>query len=88
LEKFVDEYFDQNPISQLGILTTSNKRAEKIAELGGTWSFFYAVSAHILLHSGNPKRHIQTLRSLRDRTGIGEPSLQNALDLAAQTLKL
>ncbi|KAJ8022052.1 General transcription factor IIH subunit 2 [Holothuria leucospilota] len=35
LEKFIDEYFDQNPISQIGVLTTSNMRAEKLTELGG-----------------------------------------------------
>ena len=35
LEKFVEEYFDQNPISQLGIITTAKKRAERLTELGG-----------------------------------------------------
>ena len=35
LEYFIDEYFDQNPISQLGIIVTKNKRAEKVTELGG-----------------------------------------------------
>uniref|UniRef100_UPI00398E8B76 general transcription factor IIH subunit 2 n=1 Tax=Pristiophorus japonicus TaxID=55135 RepID=UPI00398E8B76 len=35
LEYFVDEYFDQNPISQIGIITTKNKRAEKLTELAG-----------------------------------------------------
>lgn len=35
LEKFVEEYFDQNPISQMGIITTKNKRAEKLTELTG-----------------------------------------------------
>lgn len=38
LEQFVEEYFDQNPISQLGILVTRNKRAEKVTELGGKWT--------------------------------------------------
>jgi len=32
---FLDEYFDQNPISQLGFITTKDKRAEKISELSG-----------------------------------------------------
>ena len=31
----MEEYFDQNPISQLGIIITRNKRAEKVAELAG-----------------------------------------------------
>ncbi|XP_041957842.1 general transcription factor IIH subunit 2 [Alosa sapidissima] len=35
LEFFVDEYFDQNPISQIGIITTKNKRAEKLTDLAG-----------------------------------------------------
>ncbi|XP_040197484.1 general transcription factor IIH subunit 2 [Rana temporaria] len=35
LEYFVDEYFDQNPISQVGLIITRNKRAEKLTELAG-----------------------------------------------------
>lgn len=35
LEKFVEEFFDQNPLSQLGIVAMKNKRAEKITELSG-----------------------------------------------------
>ena len=35
LEKFVAEFFDQNPISQMGIIATRKGRAEKMAELNG-----------------------------------------------------
>ncbi|XP_046966257.1 general transcription factor IIH subunit 2 [Vanessa cardui] len=35
LENFVEEFFDQNPLSQLGIIALKNKRAEKITELSG-----------------------------------------------------
>nr|XP_019949247.1 PREDICTED: general transcription factor IIH subunit 2-like isoform X2 [Paralichthys olivaceus] len=35
MEAFVDEYFDQNPISQVGIITTKSKRAEKLTDLTG-----------------------------------------------------
>ncbi|KAM6954146.1 general transcription factor IIH subunit 2 [Aplochiton taeniatus] len=35
MENFVEEYFDQNPISQVGIITTKNKRAEKLTDLAG-----------------------------------------------------
>ena len=41
LEHFVEEYFDQNPISQLGLMVTCNKRAEKITELGGNGLMCY-----------------------------------------------
>lgn len=37
LEKFVEEYFDQNPISQLGIMIMHKKRAEKISDLSGNF---------------------------------------------------
>lgn len=35
LEKFVADFVDQNPISQLCFVTTQNKRAEKACELSG-----------------------------------------------------
>lgn len=35
LELFVHEFFDLNPISQLGILTTKSKRSDRIAVLAG-----------------------------------------------------
>ncbi|KAK0174386.1 hypothetical protein PV327_010163 [Microctonus hyperodae] len=71
LEEFVNEFFYQNPISQLGIITTKNKRAEKISELTGN------AKKHIkkikeLVHSTSP---------------TGEPSLQNSLELALKSLK-
>lgn len=35
LEKFIEEFFDQNPLSQLGLIAMKNKRAERITELSG-----------------------------------------------------
>ena len=35
LEKFVYSYFDQNPVSQLGLIITRNKTAEKICDMVG-----------------------------------------------------
>lgn len=70
LETFFLQFFDQNPISQVGIIVTRNKRAEKISEL-----------------SGNSKNHLDSLKSLSDVPCVGEPSLQNSLELGLQTLK-
>ncbi|XP_033097919.1 general transcription factor IIH subunit 2-like [Anneissia japonica] len=70
LESFIEEYFDQNPISQLGMLTTSNMRAEKLTELGG-----------------NPRRHINSLRKCIDKVCLKEPSIQNSLELALNSLR-
>ena len=35
LEKFTEEFFHLNPISQIGIIATKNKRAEIISDLAG-----------------------------------------------------
>ncbi|XP_043473028.1 general transcription factor IIH subunit 2 [Leptopilina heterotoma] len=35
MESFIEEFFYQNPISQIGIIVTKNKRAEKISDLTG-----------------------------------------------------
>lgn len=35
LEGFIEEFFDQNPISQMGLISMRNKRAEKVSELAG-----------------------------------------------------
>ncbi|XP_067005876.1 general transcription factor IIH subunit 2 isoform X1 [Anabrus simplex] len=71
LEGFVEEFFDQNPISQLGIIITRNMRAEKISEL-----------------AGNPRKHTQAIQQLKEMACSGEPSLQNALELALNSLRL
>jgi len=70
LEGFIDEYFYLNPISQLGIITTANKRAEKVSDM-----------------TGNPRRHVDVVKGLASKTCIGEPSLQNSLDLVIQSLR-
>ena len=35
VENFIDEYFYLNPISQMGLVTTANKRAEKVSDMSG-----------------------------------------------------
>lgn len=36
LEIFIEEFFDQNPISQMGVIALKSKRAEKLTDLCGT----------------------------------------------------
>lgn len=71
LEIFVEEFFDQNPISQFGLILLKDKRADKLSELAGC-----------------AQKHIKTIKTLKTFNPSGEPSLQNGLDLALQTLKV
>lgn len=68
-QQFVVEFFDQNPISQLGIIVMRDGIAEKLTEL-----------------SGNPSDHIKVLKSKKNTETSGEPSLQNALQLARASM--
>lgn len=69
LEIFIEEFFDQNPICQLGIIVMKDKRADKLSEL-----------------SGSARKHVRSLAELS--VNQGEPSLQNGLELARQSLKM
>lgn len=71
LEIFIDEFFDQNPISQMGVIIMHNKRAERISDL-----------------AGNARKHIKAITGLKQTSLIGEPSLQNSLEMAYKVLKL
>lgn len=66
---FITEFFEQNPISQLGIIGTRDGLALTISPL-----------------SGNPNDHIANIQKLRDQEPKGQPSLQNALDMARAAL--
>ena len=66
---FVREYFEQNPISQLGILGAREGLAIRVSDM-----------------SGNPNDHITALKTLRGTEPKGNPSLQNALDMARAAL--
>lgn len=66
---FVREFFEQNPISQLGILGMREGLAIRVSDM-----------------SGNPNDHIAALKQLRSTEPKGNPSLQNALDMARAAL--
>lgn len=71
LEIFVEEFFDQNPISQFGLIGLKGKRAEKISDM-----------------AGSARKHVKAIKLLHKTALVGEPSLQNGLDLALSTLKM
>jgi transcription initiation factor TFIIH subunit 2 len=63
--QFITEFFDQNPISQLGVIVMRNGIAQLLSQV-----------------SGNPQDHIDALKSLKKIEPKGDPSLQNALEMA------
>ena len=67
--EFVTEFFEQNPISQLGIIGMRDGVAVRVSDM-----------------SGNPAAHLESLKRLRTSEPQGNPSLQNALEMARAAL--
>ncbi|PVG02455.1 putative SSL1-TFIIH subunit, factor B [Serendipita vermifera] len=63
--EFVSEWFDQNPLGQIGIVGMKEGIAERVCPL-----------------SGNPPDVLKKLADRRDLEPSGEPSLQNAIEMA------
>lgn len=71
---FIVEFFDQNPISQMGIILMRNGVATLVSEV-----------------SSSPQYHLDNLRQVKARQHNkfepkGDPSLQNALEMARSLL--
>ncbi len=101
----MEDFFYLNPISQVGVITTSNKRAEIASELTGNprrckfgWTGFLHTNVfHVNVGPTTisflfflffpPPRHVEFLRGLSNASCRGEPSLQNSLEVALQSLR-
>jgi transcription initiation factor TFIIH subunit 2 len=78
IQNFIKDYFDQNPLSQLGIIITGNSIARKITELNNNLSNHLKYLTDLL-------EKIEKLEKLYDIFG-GECSLQNSLEVAKSSL--
>jgi len=67
--EFIREFFEQNPISQLGIVGMRDGIAVRISDM-----------------SGNPNDHITAIQQIRTQEPKGNPSLENALEMARAAL--
>lgn len=84
-EKFIRDYFEQNPISHLGIIVTgaSSLTVRRRARLSSDHTA-NGVAVRMTDLGGSPQRHIARLKA--ETECGGEPSLQNALQVALTSL--
>ncbi|KAJ1487509.1 Ssl1-like-domain-containing protein [Baffinella frigidus] len=71
---FIDNFFDQNPISQLALVELRQGKAEKITELSGN-------ARH---HRGRLEERVVASRGV----GGGQASIRAGLEIAAQMLEM
>ena len=68
--EFVTEWFDQNPLGQIGVVGMRAGLAERVGEM-----------------SGNPHDVLKYIADRHKLEPTGEPSLQNAIELAKTSMK-
>lgn len=84
--EFVTEWFDQNPLGQIGVVGMRAGVGERIGEMSGElWKSIIGPRANVV--SGNPQ---DVLRAIADRHKLeptGDPSLQNSIEMARSTMR-
>ena len=88
--EFITEWFDQNPLGQIGVVGMRAGLGERIGEMSGNLYPILCIQSLVtcfLLWTGNPQ---DVLKSIADRHKLepsGEPSLQNAIEMARGSMK-
>jgi len=86
--EFITEWFDQNPLGQIGIVGMRAGLGERVGEISGFYFEAFATSfLSLTFFQGNPQ---EVLKSISDRIKLeplGEPSLQNAIEMARSSTK-
>lgn len=77
MKGYVTEWFDQNPLGQVGIILLRDRLAETLVPMGGK-PYRHAPTHKI----GNPQEILSLLSEKRKLEPSGEPSLQNGLMMA------
>ena len=87
--QFITEWFDQNPLGQMGIVGMRAGLGERIGDMSGQCRIYRAFESRCLIHSdiGNPQDVIKALSDRRKLQPDGEPSLQNAIDMARGSMR-
>ena len=82
--EFITEWFDQNPLGQIGVVGMRGGLGERIGEMSGM-SYITTTRSPRLYGSaclGNPQDVLKAISERHKLEPNGEPSLQNAVEMA------
>lgn len=85
--EFIAEWFDQNPLGQIGIVGMRAGLGERIGEMSGTLAQRYQTIHAYLPPQGNPQDVLKSIADRHKLEPVGEPSLQNAVEMARSTMR-
>ena len=84
--EFVTEWFDQNPLGQIGVVGMRAGLGERIGEMSGMNSQSYTwISLDKI--TGNPQEVLKAIADRHKMEPVGEPSLQNAVEMARGSMR-
>ncbi|KAG6903030.1 hypothetical protein C0995_007463 [Termitomyces sp. Mi166 len=84
--EFIAEWFDQNPLGQIGIVGMRAGIGERIGEMSGTFLFVVDPNLNSLNRPGNPQEVLKHIADRHKLEPTGEPSLQNAIEMARSSM--
>ena len=87
--EFIAEWFDQNPLGQIGIVGMRAGLGERVGEMSGTMVILYRLvpfKSHFP-PTGNPQDVLKAIADRHKLEPVGEPSLQNAVEMARSTMR-
>ena len=87
--EFITEWFDQNPLGQMGIVGMRAGLGEKIGQMSGKLSVTETSQSKkcSFCHLGNPQDVLSAISERHKLEPTGEPSLQNAIEMARSTMR-
>lgn len=89
---FIVEWFDQNPLGQIGIVGMRSGLGERICAMTGTnscqcVSSVCSIQNLISIDIGNPQDALKAIADKNKLQPDGEPSLQNAVEMARASMR-
>lgn len=87
--EFVTEWFDQNPLGQVGVVGMRAGLGERVGEMSGQSlpCDIMVRSILTLSRAGNPQDVLKALSERHKLEPTGEPSLQNAIEMARSSMR-
>lgn len=86
--EFVTEWFDQNPLGQIGVVGMRGGLGERVGEMSGMFVAHIPTQRHFHTESGlgNPQDVLKAISERHKLEPNGEPSLQNAIEMARSSM--
>lgn len=88
--EFITEWFDQNPLGQIGIVGMRSGVGERVGEMSGQSVYLKSDlwgQRTLMQRIGNPQDVLKAISERHKLEPNGEPSLQNAIEMARSSMR-